>query len=130
MYSMNWETYSFMRMRHVLVLGTLWGEAICSYTLCSGVGCHGSIKPTKRVCLPCAAIIQMNVPAIYHNALPPNITPSSSPGTLSTSTLYDRWQSNNFQFFSPNKWDNHMHPTLVGPIMATHLKIKESPSCA
>ena len=22
-----------------------------------------------------------------------------------------------------------MHPTLVGPIMATHLKIKESPSC-
>ena len=23
-----------------------------------------------------------------------------------------------------------MHPILVGPIMATHLKIKESPSCA
>ena len=36
----------------------------------------------------CAPSIQMNVPAIYHNALPPNITPSSSPGTLSTSTLY------------------------------------------
>ena len=30
---------------------------------------------------PVAPSIQMNVPAIYHNALPPNITPSSSPGT-------------------------------------------------
>ena len=28
--------------------------------------------------------IQINVPAIYPNALPPNATPSSSPGTLST----------------------------------------------
>ena len=28
MYSMNWETYSFMRMRHVPVLGTLWGGQI------------------------------------------------------------------------------------------------------
>ena len=82
MYNMNWETYSFMRMRHVPVLGTLWGEAISSYTLCSGVGCHGSIKPTKRVCLPGAPNIQMNVPAIYHNALPPNITPSSSLETV------------------------------------------------
>ena len=25
MYTMNWETYSFMRTRHVSVLGTLWG---------------------------------------------------------------------------------------------------------
>ena len=33
--------------------------------------------------------IQMNVPAIYHNAVSPNITPSSSPGTLSISALYD-----------------------------------------
>ena len=33
--------------------------------------------------------IQINVPAIHPSALPPNITPSSSPGTLSTSTLYD-----------------------------------------
>ena len=32
--------------------------------------------------------------------------------------------------FSPIKWDYHMHPTLLGPIMATHLKIKEFPSCA
>ena len=38
-------------------------------------------------------MIQMNVSAIYHNALPPNITPSSSPGALSRSTLYDCWQS-------------------------------------
>ena len=45
--------------------------------------------------------IQMNVPAIDHNALPPDITPSSSPGTLSTSTLYDCWRSNNFPFFRP-----------------------------
>ena len=43
--------------------------------------------------------IKMNVPAIYHNALPPN--PSSSPGTLSTSTLYDCWQSIKFPFFRP-----------------------------
>ena len=39
--------------------------------------------------MPGAPSIQINVPAIYHNALPPNITPSSSPGTLSASTLYD-----------------------------------------
>ena len=58
---------------------------------------------TSRVRLPGAPGIQMNVPAIYHNALPLNITPSSSPGTLSTRTLYDCWQSNNFPFFSPNK---------------------------
>ena len=50
---------------------------------------------------PGAPSIQTNVPAIYHNALPPNITPSSSPGTLSTSTLYDCWQTNNFLFFRP-----------------------------
>ena len=25
MYNMNWVTYSFMRARHVSVLGTLWG---------------------------------------------------------------------------------------------------------
>ena len=25
MYSINWETYSFMRVRHVPVLGMLWG---------------------------------------------------------------------------------------------------------
>ena len=55
----------------------------------------------KRVRLPGAPSIQMNVPAIDHNALPPNITPFSSPGTQSTSTLYDCWQSNNFPFFRP-----------------------------
>ena len=47
------------------------------------------------------ASIQTNVLAIYHNALPPNITPSSSPGTLSTSTLYDRWRSIKFPFCRP-----------------------------
>ena len=45
--------------------------------------------------------IQINVPAIYPNALPPNITPSSIPGTLSTSTLNDRWRSIKFPFFRP-----------------------------
>ena len=50
---------------------------------------------------PSAPNIQMNVPAIYHNALPPNITTSSSSGTPSTSKLYDCWQSNNFPFFRP-----------------------------
>ena len=41
---------------------------------------------------PSVPIIQMNVPATYHNALPPNITPSSSPEAQSTSTLYDFWR--------------------------------------
>ena len=50
---------------------------------------------------PGAPSIQINVTAIYHNALPSNITPSSSPGALSIRTLYDRWQSNNFPFFCP-----------------------------
>ena len=34
--------------------------------------------PVAQVC-----VIQINVPAIDSNALPPNITPSSSPGYLS-----------------------------------------------
>ena len=34
-------------------------------------------------------------------SLPLNITPSSSPGTLSTSTLYDCWRSIKFPFFHP-----------------------------
>ena len=42
--------------------------------------------------VPGAPNIQMTVPTVYYNALPPNITRSSSPGTLSTSTLYDCWQ--------------------------------------
>ena len=60
--------------------------------------------------VPGAPAIQMNVLAIDHNALPPNITPSSSPGTLSTThcmTVGDRLNSH----FSPNKLDDHMHPT-------------------
>ena len=32
--------------------------------------------------VPGAPSIQMNVPAIYHNALAPNITASPGPGTL------------------------------------------------
>ena len=39
-YSMNWVTYTFMRARHVSVLGTLWGGgggAICSYRTRSAV---------------------------------------------------------------------------------------------
>ena len=54
-----------------------------------------------------APSIQMNVPAIYHNALPPDIAPSSGPGTLSTSTLYDCWQSNNFPFFTQPMGRSH-----------------------
>ena len=40
--------------------------------------------------------------------------------------------SNSHFFAQPQipKWDYDMHPTLVGPIMATHLKIKQFPSCA
>ena len=66
----------------------------------SVVTCEGTFA--RRVPgTPGTPSIQMNVPAIYHNALPPNITPSSSLGTLSTSTLYDCWQSNSFPFFRP-----------------------------
>ena len=53
--------------------------------------------------LPGAPGIQMNVPAIYHNAFPTNIPPSSSPGTLSTSTLYDCWRSIKLPLFRPTK---------------------------
>ena len=88
----------------------------------------GGIEGTFARRVPGAPRIQMNVPAIHHNALPANITLPSSPGTLSTSTLYDCWRSIRFPFFRP-KWDDHS-PTLVGPIMATHLKIKESRPCA
>ena len=56
---------------------------------------------TLRVRLPGTPGIQMNVAAIYHNALPPNITPSCSPPTLSTSTLYDCVRSMKFPPF-PN----------------------------
>ena len=72
--------------------------------------------------VPGALGIQMNVLAIYHNALPPNITPSSSPGNLSTSTLYDCWRSTKSPFF---------HPTNGTTIytLPLYLKIKESPSC-
>ena len=62
---------------------------------------------SRRVRLPGAPSIQINVPAIYHNALPPNTTPSSSPGTLSTSKLYDCWQSNNFPFFPQQMGPSH-----------------------
>ena len=54
-----------------------------------------------RVRLPGAPGIQMSVPAVYHNALPPNIPPSSRPRTLSTSTLYDCWRSITSPFFRP-----------------------------
>ena len=57
----------------------------------------GYVCPARARC----ARIQMNVSAICHNALPPNITPSSSPGTRSTSTLYDCWRSIKFPFFLP-----------------------------
>ena len=52
---------------------------------------RGYVCPARARRMPGAPSIQMNVPAICHNALAPNITPSSSPGTLSTSTLYDCW---------------------------------------
>ena len=66
--------------------------------------------------LPSAPSMQMNVPGIYHNALPPNITPSSSSGTLSTSTLYDCWGSIKFPFLrttynpQPAKWRRNPNP--------------------
>ena len=76
--------------------------------------------------MPGAPSIQRNVPAIYHNALPPKITPSLSPGTLARAHCMT--VGNQIRIiFSPDKWNNHLHPPLVGPIMATHLKIKESP---
>ena len=58
-------------------------------------------------CLPSAASILINVPAIYPNALPQNITSSSSPGTLSTSTLYDCWRSIKSHFFAQQMGLSH-----------------------
>ena len=72
-----------------------------SATWRSNTGAPSQDAPTQRLHLPGVPSIQMNVPAIYHNALPPNITHSSSPGTQSTSTLYDCWQTHNFPFFRP-----------------------------
>ena len=51
------------------------------------------------------------------------------PGNPKHKHLVSLLAINQIPIFSPNKWDDHMHPTLVGPIMATHLKIKEPPSC-
>ena len=84
----------------VLILGSTTGIPTGSIECSLVVYMHG-IEGTFARHAPGAPSIQMNVPAIYHNALPPNITPSSSPGTLNTSTLYDCWQSNNFPFFRP-----------------------------
>ena len=52
MCSMNWETCSFMRVRHVPTQGILsggggGGNSLLQYTSCSGVSCHGSAEPTK-----------------------------------------------------------------------------------
>ena len=58
--------------------------------------------------------IQMTVSAIYHNALPPNVTPSSSPGTLSTSTLHDCWQSITSHFFT-QQMGRSAPPRLASP---------------
>ena len=72
--------------------------------------------------------IQMNVPAIYHNALPPNITPSSSPGTLSTSTWYDCWRSiSTLPLWAPS-WpptSKSKNPPLVcdGPLKWPHRRV-------
>ena len=80
---------------------------------------------TKRVRLPGAPGIQMNAPAIYHNALPP----TSLPPLAQEPKAQAHCMTVGMTIFWPNKWDDHMRPTLVGLIMATHLKIKESPSC-
>ena len=79
--------------------------------------------------LPGAPSMQMNVPGIYHNALPPNITPSSSPGTLSTTTLYDCWGSIKFPFFRPTynphppKWRRNPNPDrFFGNMVAQQLQ--------
>ena len=54
----------------------------------------------KRLRLPGAPSIQINVPAIYPNALPPNNTPSSSPGTLSTNDTTKQSERKNFHAFN------------------------------
>ena len=59
--------------------------------------------------------IQTNVPVIYDNALPANATSSSSPVALSTSTLYDCWQSHNLQFFIQQTGQSHAPPPLSTP---------------
>ena len=49
MYSMNWETCTFMHVRHVPTQGTLsgGGNPLLLYTPCGGVSCQGSAEPTS-----------------------------------------------------------------------------------
>ena len=57
----------------------------------------------------------------------PNITPSSSPGTLSTGTLYDCWQSNNFPFFGPTNRKTTCTLPLLAPSWPPDSKSKNPP---
>ena len=84
-----------------------------------------SLGPTSRVRLPGRA--PGACPAIYHNRLTPNITPSSSPGTLSTGTLHDCWQSNNFPFFRPTNGTTTCTLLLLAPSWPPTSKSKNPP---
>ena len=55
-------------------------------------------RQSQRVCLPGVLGIQITVPAIHPNALPPNTIPSPGPGTLSTNdtTKHNYRQTENF----------------------------------
>ena len=60
----------------------------CSGQVAAGAAgvLRGYVCPVHARCVPG---IQINVPAIYPDALPANITPSSIPGTLSTNMIVD-----------------------------------------
>ena len=96
----------FPKNRKGLSRGVGVGEAVHTY----GVEWGGhEVMFARRA--PSAPGIQINVLAIYPNALPPNITPSSSPGTLSTTdtTKHKRLHSFIHLFIShrhmpPNRW--------------------------
>ena len=77
--------------------------------------------------VPGVPSIQMNVLAIIHTGLPPNITSSSSPGTLSTRTLYDYWQSNNYKFFRPTNGTITCNLPLLAPSWPPTSKSKNPP---
>ena len=64
MHTMNWVTYSFMRVRHVSVLGTLWGamrqRKLGSHT----PPCHGRMIITTLFSVLLAALQRR--PVLYH----------------------------------------------------------------
>ena len=79
-------------------------------------GHRGYVCLAHTQCMPGAPSIQINVPAIYPNALPPNVTPSSSPGYPTPAVLgthvWTEWLHHPCLLTGPQhrdkKWENPM----------------------